>query len=138
MSRRNLEAYFRGQGLSYVDVQQASQELGAEPRPGAEHLLPFAFVVYMTEGENLLVCTEGRTEETVSLMTSWAKLFGKGFKPVFAKFKTHPQFWSLHGTQIPTPSRAAPKRPAQDQRPDDIDQSLPAEMIDCPSQLALF
>ena len=90
-----FEHYLRSNAIPYVAVDEAKRAL--QGRDLRVTLKSFDFVVYSQAASNLLVDVKGRkhsgktgnslqnwvTEEDVSSLTEWAKIFGTGFEPAF-------------------------------------------------------
>ncbi len=86
---RAFEHYLRAKAIPYVSVDEARKALH-----GYVSLKSFDFVVYGADGRNLLVDVKGRkhggrstrqldnwvTEDDVTCLTEWQKIFGKGFR----------------------------------------------------------
>src|SRR3954466_3082976 len=87
-----FEAFLRNKGIPYVAVDEAKKALFANAK-----LKSFDFVVYSTNGPNLLVDVKGRqlrdrasrrgfetwaTERDVADLQQWEQVFGDGFKAV--------------------------------------------------------
>lgn len=75
-----LEAYMRDKGWPYVCVDEARKAIF-----GASQIKAFDFLVYSSNGPNLLVLivTRRPTSAQVEQMREWEKVFGAGFRAAF-------------------------------------------------------